>query len=691
MAKRTEPPTVVVQPPVEPDPGEDPVDEGEDGADDLDFLREIDATAAAPARGFADTFFSAGFRGLNQGASSVRVDSPIATTEVAGAAKWRVDKVDEIAAATNTLGECPLKMSTPAFINRFFSAMPEPGQPPAEFHLLPLDAAGRRVGASGAHSIVRIPAEHVVLMQLRARIAEQRQQQVQQNTSGAGPTVIELLQTQLAQQQEALRRAQENATLAAARADEERRALVDQRTAHASQMAGEVSSVYGDITRVQREAMMTVQTSQADAARAERERLLEERKAEREERRMQHEAEMARVKAEADARLAMAKLEADIKSKEIELRIATAKAEAEARVAEAKLAAEAKAAETKFLIESERNRMADERTQREAREALERTQRETREALERAEREKREDRAERERAAAAAAESERQKAFQLSMEKMRTDALEAAQKRLDADREDQRAAAERENLRAKEHLTLMAGLAERTAALSAGGGGRFGLLGEVLSEFDMKPKDLIEKAKELLHPAEASGGGLGETIAKGIFDLAREVVKRLPEPSDVEEEEEEEEDGEVEELPEEPPAPRVPAKRQKALPENAPAQTIPPLGGKGDRVAALLRKEEPAPAVEATTTALVPNEFKVIDLAAARKLREALEAFAAALDGATDDTWPALVGEHIGSHAELLGTLKTQGLTRAFEGFDIDINKLHAVLTDLGLAEGVSV
>lgn len=596
--------------------------EGDPGPDPAWYDRMFGGAAPGPLRVTVQS-------GPLHGASPMRLDVPMEVSKVEGAALWLVDKRDPIAGGSTRMGNVPIDITEDAFVRRFYGAMPQSSDDAvAVFTLRPADAAGKRLGVfstENPHTLVRYAYESPILADIRAKLAEESKLT---DPNVGGPTVMTLMQEMMRRAEADARRAREEAVEAKRLADEERRALAEQKMLHSQGMAGDATKFVTDLGAESRRMYGDVITQQAEARRLEKEAEREARKAEREEEVAKRNAEIARIQAESTERLALAKLEAEVKMKE----------------------AEARAAADRAAIEAEKTRIREERLERETQAREDRLEREARESREREAKEKRDADERAERAAREERALKMANEHNLALAKIAQDAREAEARR-DAD--------ERE--RNKQHLDFMLGMIKSQSSATAS---PFGLAGQVLQELGFTGPTLIEKAKELFGKGEGDGQSIGVVIAEGLFGLGKELIKRLPEGDDIEEdEEEEEEDDEAGEVVQQPPA----ARRKVTQGQVPVVQKV--LGSETTPAAGTTTPETPA----------APS----VDIAGDRAAREALETFVAAIEGKPAEEWPTIIAEHAANGA-LLAYLK-RDFTSAFEGFDVDVPALLAAFTALGL------
>lgn len=555
--------------------------------------------------------------------------TPVAACAVEGAYQYQVEKTDPASGDAHIIGTMPLTTTMPEFVRRFIDAMPEEGDDAAEFFFTPLNKAGVKVGVEPGkpYAMVPIPWHHIDLKRARE----------QQRKVAGDPQamLLQMLQQQVRDAQNAAMQARAEAAAAAARAETAREEAAKERLAHAQTMGADISQMYQKVGTAQTEMLSGAAKSIEERAKTER----EERRADAEERvklaRAEADAKVEAIKAEANARAEAAKLEIELKVKQME-------ADAKVRIAELEL----KAAEAKAKVEAERLQYEKDRDRDDKRWAQERADAEKRRQDERDADQKRAD-----------AEQKRADAHALSMEKIRTDAMALQQRAMDNERAGQ-----------KEYLTLMVGLLEKQQ--KAESGGKFGVVGEVLNALGMTPMEALEKGRELLN--SAGTGGLAETIAKGIFDLGQEIVKRLPA---AEEGDEEEEEGEEEEEEEET---RQIEEKRRVEAETAPQKK------KRDPVPleTFLEKSSAEPLKEAT---LPPPP--AISLEEVRQGRAAVESLVQRLAGTTINGWGAAIasGKDIG---DFVRYVQRVGLDRAMEGQDVDVEGVAMALEQLGLFEG---
>lgn len=554
----------------------------------------------------------------------------VASAGIDGADRWLVEIRNPETGQADYAGELPLSATPAQVIRRFLDAMPsKEGQPSAEVYFKALDKTGTKIGtASKPDGVFTVPWYNPILREL----LRERTAQV------PAPSGAEQLAAYLMRQMDEIKadqRAERQAAEAARQqAREMEQALLKQRLDHAANMQNDLGAAYSAVNMTQKEGFTSMMSAQERMAlereKREEERLRREREEEdrrRQRERDQHEEdrrrreeerkeERDRLRAEAAASLERVRAEADARVKEMELR---------ARLEEAKIAAEVEKAKANATAELERMRLERERDDQRRKEERERQDR------------------------LDAAERERAREHQKDMEKIRTDAMDAAQKRLDA-----------EAKRGEEHTRLVISLLEKHQ--NGGGGHKLGIVGELLDTFGMTIPDLIEKGKELI-----GGGATTSTavaIVEGIGGVARELIKRLPMPDEAEEEEEEEPEDEEEEVQ----APQPAQERRRAAPRQIAQQERP----------ALL----PA-AVERQLGVSEPPD-KVLSLEERRAGRKAVENVVTRLEGNEDWRVAVMDGQDVDALVRYVGLV---GLRKALEGYDVDPERLGAVLVELGLFE----
>jgi hypothetical protein len=174
--------------------------------------------------------------------------------------------------------------------------------------------------------------------------------------------------------------------------------------------------------------------------------------------------------------------------------------------------------------------------------------------------------------------------------------------------------------------------------------------------------DLIEKGKELI-----GGGATTSTavaIVEGVSGAVKELIKRLPMSDEAEDEEEEEPEDEEEEVQ----APQPAQERRRAAPRQIAQQ---------DRPALL-----PA-AVERQLSVSEPPD-KVLSLEERRAGRKAVENVVTRLEGNEDWRVAVMDGQDVDALVRYVGLV---GLRKALEGYDVDPERLGAILVELGLFE----
>jgi hypothetical protein len=654
-----------------------PTDEDDDFPDEedenpLDADRQVEAVKEGMRGFFQDALGGPGFGDPRRGRDPTEMVDQLNTAPVIagtdameGAQAWLIEKRNEATGQADYLGTAPLKVSYAVFIRRFLPSMPNRGDDPAQFYFTPIDKSGAKVGALGQPHVVNIPWDNVILREIRSA-------QPAQTDPVLGVVQQMLEEARRAQAAAESRAAQAEAAARLAQAD-----AVKVQLSHSAQVANDVTAAYQGVAKTQSDLMTGVLTTRESLEREARARRMEEDKAERERRDEERKAadaarqsEIAQRKIEADARVAELKAEA-------EARVTAMKAEADARLQEARLAAqlrekeiEAKIKAEEGRIESERLRMAQERAEALARikEEADERRRERQEAeqrwleAQRREDDRRKDERDREEArrkderdaeaARRADEEKRRNEFALQMETIRKDA-----------RKDEADRAEAERRRQDEHARMMLGLIEKQ---KGDGGGDFGVFGKVLDALNLSPGDALEKAKEFL-----GGGSLGQTIAQGLLDLGKEVVKRMPVGDGEEEEEEEEEEEQIEER-----KPRQITGPPK-LPQSVPQRKATPK---------VAEPAEPPPASSASATVRPrePSSGAAIPLALVREGRQAVDALVERLEGADPDVWSEKIMDGNDVDA-LVRYVQRVGLRSALDDTDVDPEKVGAALVKLGL------
>lgn len=555
----------------------------------------------------------------------------VSAAGIEGADRWLVEIRNHETGQADYLGEMPLSATPPQVLRRFLDAMPtKEGQPSAEIYFKALDKTGTKIGtASKPDGVFTVPWHNPILRELLKERAAQTPPPTETGLLAA------YLQKQLEQEREDRRAAQQRADEAARVAREMEQALLKQRLDHAANMQNDIGAAYQQVSKTQADGLtglmsvqerMTLEREKREEERLRREREEEDRRRQRE--RDQYEED--RRRREEERRDERERLRAEAQSA-----VEKVKAEAEARKAEitaqlelerARIAAEVE--KSRLAAEAERLRIQEERRLDDQRRRDEQERRDKLDAIER----------------------ERAREFTVSMEKIRTEALAAERERMAS-----------EARRQEQHTTAMLGLIEK----QHGGGHKLGVIGELLDTLGMPLSDLLEKGKELI------GGGATTSTAvaviEGLGSVAREFIKRLPMPEEDEGDgdEEEETEGEVEEAP----APRRRRVRQieqqEYLPEPAP---------KGTALPAVIDRHFEA----------AESPDKVLPLAERKAGRKAVESLVDRLEKAEDWRVAVMDGQDVDALVRYIGLV---GLNKALEGYDVDAERLGAVLVELGLFE----
>lgn len=556
----------------------------------------------------------------------------VSAAGIEGAERWLVEARNHDTGQADYLGEMPLTATPAQVIKRFLDAMPtKDGQPSAEIYFKALDKTGTKIGtATKPDGMLVVPWHNPTLRELL------KEKAAQNPPPSGSEMLVAFLQKQLDQEREDRKAERVAAEEAKKQAREMEQALLKQRLDHAANMQNDLGAAYSAVNATQKEGFTSLMTTsermalerekrEEERLRREREeedrRRLRERDSYEEERKRREEErkdERERLRAENLAALERVKAEADLRLKEAETRL---------RLEEAKIAAEVEKERARALAETERLRSERER-----------------EAQQRKDEQERRDKLD-------AAERERAREFAISMEKIRTDALAAAEKRMDG-----------EAKRQEEHTRLMLGLIEKQ---SGAGGHKLGPLGEVLDMFGLTIPEVIEKAKGFIGGDSKS---MGVAMIEGLGSVAQEFIKRLPPPDGYDDEDD---DGEEEE--EQQPTPRrrvAPPRRQ--IEEKAPE--IP---------------SAPIPALERALVNATPAEQEAenaIPLEDRKAGRQAVQALVDRLEDADPAKWGEAVmnGKDLDALVRYLGLV---GLRRALEGYEIDPEAVGKVLVELGLFE----
>ena len=601
-------------------------------------------------------------------------NTPIfAAAEVEGAEQWLIEKRNDTTGQADFLGQAHLKISLPTFIEKYLPAMPKKGEDAADFYFTPMDKLGNKLGTPGKPHTLSIPWFNEFLLKARERTSTD-------SILGGGDNAVAAL---LLKQNEELGARLARAEERAAQAQE---ASVKAQLQRSESIQQDLGAMYAQVGKIQNEGFTSVLTAQERMALDREKREDERRRREEEERkaglerlREETKAERERIKAETEAALAKQRADADAA-------LDRQKADNAARIAEIDKKAELEAKRIDAEIEKakaatqvERDRIRDDRD-REDRRRVE-VDKERQDARDREEKRQADDRARRDalesserarRDAMDATERERARDHALAMEKMRQEALA-----------DARAALQREGDRQKEHQTLIIG----TLKGESGGNG-LGILGKVFDALGMTPSDAMEKAKEFL----SGESSVGIEIVKGISELGKEVIKRLPAPDDDEEGDEEEEEEEAAEVEAKRRARR---KKRKALEDKqAAADDAKKQEKKEVEVPTETTETSSGPSLEDFMARRTPDgpeavsgvvpPAPAIPLAEARAGRDAAARLVERLKAATPDTWGAAVMASDDVDA-LLRYVGRVGLLRALDGQDIDIPKVGETLVALSL------
>lgn len=576
-----------------------------------------------------------------------QVKANLATTPVVSAAgiegadRWLVEIRNHETGQADYGGEMPLTSTPGQVIRRFLNSMPnKAGDPPAELYFKALDKTGAKLGtATKPDGTFSVPWHSPVLADIRELVARQTPPPA---TSGANEQIVAILKEMAAQAREDAKLAEERRLQAEKEAREAERLALKQRLDHASALNSDVGAMYSAVNKTQETGFTALMSAQERAA-AEREKREEERlrrEHEAEERRRQRERdqneeerkrreeerreERDRLRAENQAALDRVRAEADARVKEMELR---------ARLEEAKISAEVEKAKAHALAETERLRLERERD-----DARRKEERDRQDRLDTAER-------------------ERAREHQRDMEKIRTDAMDAAQKRLEA-----------EAKRGEEHTRLVISLLEK----HQGGGHKLGPLGEILDMVGLTIPELIEKGKNLL------GGEATKSVAVAVVEslggIAQEVIKRLPQPQEeFEDDEVDEEDVEEDVEP--------PTVRRRRTPKKEPRQIEASDETQTSGTVSVMERAL-AGVAEAQQAQAEPDS--VIPLDERRAGRLAVSALVDRLDGVERAQWPAAVmdGRDLDVLVRYVGIV---GLRRALADHDINAEEVGKVLVELGL------
>lgn len=578
----------------------------------------------------------------------------MAAAGIEGAAQWQIEKRNDETGEADWLGYAHLGITLRGFIRKFLESMPMPGEPAVTFYFTALDAVGTRIGPPGKPTgKLNVPADNEILLDLRTA-QRARAAGVPGGGSEAG-LVFTMLQQQISNLQAELKQERVRAQAEAAKIEALREAAYAERAGQGAAIRDDLSSAYRGLADTQKSMMGGVVDQVTAAANAERIRLQSTLDMEKMRLQADSEAKLALTKAEAEARVAQLKIEADLRAKEIELKIQ----------------------ESKDATERERQRIEREDERRRAERAEERVREDQRRADERAAEDRR-------RQDAAQADRE----HMLALEKLRAEGMAVQTAAISMQRELMAS----ESQRGREHITLLASVLEKSRA-QEGSGNKLGVIGEILDATGMTPGDAITHVKSLL-----GGTTLGTTIAQGITDVLKEVVKRLPAAED-ELIEEAEENEWVEE-----PAPRQIETAPAPVPVRTPTPKPKPdpVPNKGPGLEAYLTQAtepdtaEPAQARSKDPASSSPASAATIPLPQLRAARSALFDLIESLGSETDPTkWPDIILglDNLDAVVTLVSTigLRSALLDSGVDVEDLDILALRRALIETGLFDTASL
>jgi hypothetical protein len=363
-----------------------------------------------------------------------------------------------------------------------------------------------------------------------------------------------------------------------------------------------------------------------------------------------------------------------------------AAAASEANRLEARLREDRERAQRELDLRREELKLEREKIAAEAKERAERDRAERQERLDREERERRE-RLDRE------AQERREKAERDErMAKLERDTREAQERRDKEHREflarmdTETRQAERERLieREKQQDKMFQLQLELIRAQNpAGSSNKLGVLGELLESTGLSVTDVFTKGKEFVEKMLEGGAtsSLGSEVVRGLADIGKEIIKRLPAPGDGEEEEEEEEEEAEDERP------------QRRIAQQDPIPPLPPPAPKASVFDAILARRAPdededdaegekVEKVEKVAEVEKPNPEPPADPEGEKALRALVEE----LQAAEVSAWPPIVTRHAESTC-VLDYLKRRGVDAAMRtvGAAKHAPTMRSVLTNLGL------
>jgi len=608
-----------------------------------------------------------------------RIDrTPImAAAETEGAVQWLIERRNDKTGEADWVGYAHLEISLPMFIDQFYESMPDKGDQAAEFYFTPIDKRGGKLGAPGKPQTFTVPWNNVILLEVRKARGDQPG-----NLSGTDGVVKLLLDER--------RALGERLSKSEQRAHEVQEAWVKAQIESAKATNNEMAGAYARVSEIQEKGFVSVLSAQdrmaldrekreetgrqrdRDERTAALERLKEEAKADRERIKAENDAALERMRAETAARQAEIEAKVRLDEKRIEAEIEKAKAAAQAERERARDDREREEARRA----SEDQRRAEEREREETRRMQDQARRETLEANESARRE-----------AAAERARELDREYALSLEKMRQESLAAAKDSL-----------ERESVRARDHQTLIVSTLKERYGDQGGSG--LGIVGKMLDTFGLTPADAIEKARELM----GNESSIGAELIKGITELGKEVVKRLPAPEDFEDEEDDDDyDTEDEEAAEavrerDQRRRRIEARRQRQIAKDQGAATAavaraptaaaaePEVSGPDLDAFLAKRTPDPEPDEEGEDAPATPDlpAAPVLPLAEAKAGRDAVASMVERLEAEKPEHWgnAVLAAEDTDDLLRYIGLV---GLIRALDGYDIDVAAVGETLVALGL------
>jgi hypothetical protein len=593
--------------------------------------------------------------------ASQRVESlikPMVDGDYSEAEVWRVERMNKANGRAESVGDIHIDCTEPEFIQRFLSSMPEVGEEATIFRLIPITRSGTRL--SNEPVVKRIAADHVTLMQMKAAADLRNPTGLPGLVSpGGGDTaVLAMLREQLKAQADRMSALEEKKEAADAKAEKEREALVNQRIALAAATAEDMGANFkkiGDATHVMYASVNEMQTKAAEAALArqatlaaeERQRIKDEREREKEER-----------------------------ANELALKLAAIKADADQRKAELAL-------EQTRIIEAARERRADE--------AERRKEDDARRSEERLERAKLDAAMETARAERAAAEDKRRDEHAKSMEAMRQEARQDAEKRMDAMRADEKDYAARRDALIQQQLAAVT--ANHAAAVNP-----LAPILDMLAPLGFTPTVLAETFKGMMG---GGGGGVLQTLIEQVGGVVQKMVEQGagdpdgdPDDPDGDEPDEPDEMTEAEQIAEDrarQAATRAAAQaRTRALP--GPTVNAGDLVPRGPAAAEPVPAAGQAPVAAATPAAATP----AIDMTVQREGRAGLATLWAKLQDTPDEGWQAAIHEATayGSTAgvsKLLAYLVAAGSNAALGELEIPepaLAKLLPILASMNVKRG---